>query len=140
MSRFGVELIGLEKALAIADRAKGRESILGRAVYGEASTILNESKRIVPVESGNLRASGRVEKPSVSPGKVSVEVSYGGAAAPYAWIVHEVPPDSGGRGGQGYKHKPGKTYKYLEIPAMAHKDKFVAAVKARVADMLLRGR
>jgi hypothetical protein len=32
------------------------------------------------------------------------------------------------------KHKPGKSYKFLEIPANAHRDKFVTNVKARIAD------
>jgi len=93
---------------------------------------LNESKKIVPVAFGVLKDSGRVELPQSTGTRTVVEVTYGGAAAGYALIVHEVPPNSGGRWGTGMKHKAGKTYKYLEIPANAHRDKFVRNVKERI--------
>jgi hypothetical protein len=105
-------------------------------MFAEATTILNESKKIVPVATGNLRASGRVERPVTGKGRASVEITYGGAAAPYALIVHEVPPNTGGRWGSGLTHAAGKSYKYLEIPVMAHKDKFVDGVRGRVNEML----
>lgn len=137
--RMGIELVGLEKVIKTTERIEGGEQILAQAMYAEATVILNESKRIVPVDTGNLRASGRVERPEVGNGKASVEISYGGAAAPYALIVHEVPPNSGGRWGTGMTHKAGQTFKYLEIPVMAHKDKFVDGVRDRVEE-LIQGR
>jgi len=132
----GIELKGMKKLIEITERVDGGEQILAQAMYAEATTILNESKKIVPVATGNLRASGRVERPVTGKGRASVEITYGGAAAPYALIVHEVPPNSGGRWGTGLTHAPGKSYKYLEIPVMAHKDKFVDGVRGRVNDML----
>lgn len=132
----GIELKGMKKLIEITERVDGGEQILAQAMYAEATTILNESKKIVPVATGNLRASGRVERPVTGKGRASVEITYGGAAAPYALIVHEVPPNSGGRWGTGLTHAAGKSYKYLEIPVMAHKDKFVDGVRGRVNDML----
>lgn len=137
--KMGIELVGLEKVIKTTQRIEGGEQVLAQAMYAEATVILNESKRIVPVDTGNLRASGRVERPAVGNGKASVEISYGGAAAPYALIVHEVPPNSGGRWGTGMTHKAGQTFKYLEIPVMAHKDKFVDGVRDRVEE-LIQGR
>lgn len=50
----------------------------------------------VPVDKGTLRNSGRVEGPNA---KDQVELSFGGAAAPYALIQHEVTT---------FKHKVGE--------------------------------
>ena len=46
----------------------------------------------VPVDTGALRASGRVTGPASSgaTGQATVELSFGGAAAPYALVQHEV--------------------------------------------------
>lgn len=137
--KIGVQLEGMDKLIKRMESLRDGERILGQAMYAEATTILNESKRIVPVATGNLRASGRVEAPQTGNGRAVVEITYGGAAAPYALIVHEVPPNSGGRWGTGMTHAAGKTYKYLEIPVMAHKDKFVDGVRDRIEEMLQEG-
>jgi hypothetical protein len=137
---FSVRLVGLDKVRKLAERDKGLRPIIERAVFMEANTVLNESKKIVPVAFGALKGSGRVEPPQSTGARTVVEVTYGGAAAPYALIVHEVPPGSGGRWGTGMKHKAGKTYKYLEIPANAHRDKFTRNVKERIAAYLRKQR
>jgi hypothetical protein len=137
--RIGVQLVGMDEVIDMTKRIDGGEAVLAQAMYAEATVILNESKRIVPVETGNLRASGRVERPKTSNGEASVEITYGGAAAPYALYVHEIPPNSGGRWGTGLTHAAGKSYKYLEMPVMAHKDKFVDGVRDRV-QALIEGR
>ena len=134
--KSGIELRGLKTLIQQMERTEGGEKILAQALDGEATVVLNESKKIVPVATGNLRASGRVERPITGNGKASVEITYGGIAAPYALIVHEVPTNSGGRWGTGMKHAAGKSYKYLEIPVMAHKKKFVDGVRGRIDDML----
>lgn len=140
MANFNVRLIGLNKVIALANKADGLGPVIQRAIHAEATTVLNESKRIVPVATGNLRASGKVENPQKLGTRYSIEVTYGGAAAPYALFVHEIPPNSGGRWGTGNKHGAGKTFKFLEIPANAHRDKFVTNVKARIADYLRRSK
>jgi hypothetical protein len=137
--KYGIELRGLDKVIKTTQRIEGGDAVLAQALYAEATTILNESKKIVPVATGNLRASGRVEPPVTGKGKASIEITYGGAAAPYALYVHEIPTNSGGRWGTGMSHASGKSFKYLEIPVMAHKDKFVEGVRARV-NQLLSGR
>ena len=101
MSKMSVRLVGVEKLVRLAERDKGLAPIIQRAVHAEASTVLNESKRIVPVANGDLRRSGKVEAPTTVGSRTSVEITYGGPAAPYALAVHEIPPNSGGRWGTG---------------------------------------
>jgi len=118
--QFTVKLDGLEDFENFAARAETVNKALSRAMFAEATTVLNESKKIVPVDLGTLKNSGKVKKPQVGKKGVSVDITYGGAAAPYALYVHE-DPDA--------QHDPGKTYKYLERPFLAHADKFARNVK-----------
>jgi len=125
-----VQLRGLDQLVQQIDRGIKPNQNLARAVYAEATTVLNESKKIVPVDDGFLKNSGKVEAPKISPKETSVEVTYGGAAAPYALYVHEDPEA---------QHAAGKTYKYLEIPAVAHSDKFARNVQERLVSYIRRG-
>lgn len=125
-----IEFQGLDEVSRVLGRARTAERVMARAVFSEAETVLNESKKIVPVDTGVLKNSGAVSPPQIEPGAVEVEITYGGAAAPYALYVHE-DPDA--------RHEPGKTYKYLEIPVMAHKDKFARNVKIRFISWLRTG-
>lgn len=128
--RLGVKMHGLSQLQKIAARGAAAQKPLLQAVYMEAQDVLRESKRIVPVDTGALKNSGRVEKPSVSARGVSVEITYGGAAAPYALYVHE-DPDA--------QHAAGKTYKFLEIPAMQRAPIFTRNVKERFVTYIRRG-
>lgn len=134
-----VTLEGEEKIIEAAQRMTKVGPVLERAMFAEANTVLNESKRIVPVATGNLRSSGKVENPVSTGSTTEVEITYGGAAAPYALYVHEIPPNSGGRWGTGNQHASGKSFKYLEIPVNAHRDRFVNNVLARIAGYLRQG-
>lgn len=118
--RFTIDFDGLDNLESIVARANKGEKVIARAMHAEATTVLNESKRIVPVDLGTLKNSGKVSRPKVTPQLVEVDITYGGAAAPYALYVHE-DPDA--------RHDPGKTYKYLERPFMAQADKFGRNVK-----------
>jgi hypothetical protein len=125
MSRVtGVDLVGDEKLAALFAKAKsaGMLKALGKATYATGSNVLNKSQKIVPVDVGTLKNSGAVSKPKETPTGVEVEISYGGKARSYAFIVHEDP---------SAQHKDGKTYHYLKIPVDAARDKFVTDVKKR---------
>lgn len=97
---------------------------LGQALYMEAEKIMTESVKIVPVDWGTLKGSRFVRQPVREGRTVVVVLGYGGAAAPYAWAVHENPRSgrTGGVGPQGqhYKHwaRTGE-WKFLEKPALA---------------------
>jgi hypothetical protein len=113
----------------------GRAASLGlvkefeQALYGTANEVLNQSKKIVPVDLGALKDSGKVEKPKRSTTGVSVEITYGGTAAPYALYVHEDP---------SAQHKSGKTYHFLKIPVDAARVTFVSDLKKRFITYLRR--
>lgn len=79
---------------------------LAAALYLEAELIMTDSKtNYVPVDTGMLKGSGTVLKPEIKGKTVSVTLGYGGAAAPYAAVVHEYPP-SYGQGKSKYLQKP----------------------------------
>jgi hypothetical protein len=126
-----VQLIGLDRLANKMKRAGAPPTYLAQAVFAEATTVLNEAKKITPIDFGALRSSGKVEPPKITPREVSVEVTFGGAAAPYALYVHE---DTRPKNWS----VPGTGPKFLEIPAEQHAPKFAEAVKRRM-DEHLRG-
>ena len=87
-------------------RAREAPKALAGALFLEAERIMGKSKRLVPVDTGALRASGHVQTPVIVGKKVSVTLGYGGAAVPYAVIVHERPA----------RHNAPTQFKYLEMP------------------------
>lgn len=121
-----VEFQNLDKLQKLFENAttSGTMNDLKQAMKGTAEAVLNESKKIVPWDTGTLKDSGRVEDPVVDSNGIEVEISYGGAASKYAGIVHE---------NMNARHKDGTSAKYLEIPVMAAQDTFVKDVMARYA-------
>jgi hypothetical protein len=107
LDSFIARLAGAAVAVPVAAKAA--------AVEG-AHDILKDSQAEVPVDSGALKASGRVEVTSDG-----AEVVYGGPGAPYAAVVHEVNPE----------HK-----KFLERPALEHERDVEATVAAAVQKAL----
>lgn len=87
----------------------------------EAEQIMTRSKQeFVPVDVGTLRGSGTVLD-AVRKGKdVSVTMTFGGAAAPYAAAVHEHPSPQSPPSWQGrtieFKGTPQAGPKYLHRP------------------------
>jgi len=100
-----------------------------QAMFATANEVLNQSKKIVPVDLGALKDSGKVEKPKRSTTGVSVEITYGGTSAPYALYVHEDP---------SAQHKPGKSYHFLKTPVDAARTTFVNDLKKRFISYLRR--
>ena len=96
---------------------------VSRALYSEAELIMARSKRdFVPVVSGNLRASGFVQRPRVMHDAITVEMGYGGPAATYALSVHEAPPTHG-QGKSGYLSKPLNAHSYDLLARLSKKIK-----------------
>jgi hypothetical protein len=63
-----------------------------RAIGEEIMTDVKDARpgHGVPVDKGILRSTGRVEGPTGPAAKPLVELSFGGAAAKYALVQHEV--------------------------------------------------
>lgn len=87
MTTQHIELDGMDRVLrllVLGGAAAVRE--VGKALYWEANEAFNKSQGLVPVATGRLKSSGRVEMPKQEAGGVSVEIAYG---TPYALAVHE---------------------------------------------------
>jgi hypothetical protein len=82
------------------------------ALREEAEAILAEALRLCPVETGALRASGKIDGPTWSGGgDCTVPFSFGGGPVDYALLQHETPPPI-------YTHEPPTRDKFLEIPLL----------------------
>ena len=112
------------------------------ALYIEAQVIMTTSKRLCPVapDGGILRSSGTVHKPVNAKGRISVTMSYGGAAQAYAIAVHEHPSEfsppswiAAEANGRGINWSvDGTGPKYLEIPINDTLPYLAANVAARI--------
>ena len=104
----------------------------GIALQQEADAILDASQPLVPVDTGSLKASGKVDTISIAGPVVSTAVRYGGTAGVqgrvperYAWIVHE---DTTKRHSIGQSH-------YLSQPTFAA----TQGMLARIAEQIRNG-
>lgn len=106
------------------------ETAIQSALYKEGLRIMAVSQGEVPVDTGNLRASGHVALPEVAGGKVSVQMGYGGSAGSqsgkvgYAVYVHE---------DMDAHHPTGKA-KYLEDPMKAAESGFAGRIARDIKD------
>lgn len=112
------------RGLVVAHEA-ARKALAG-ALFIEANNVMNESKEIVPVDTGYLRASGYVDLPREGPGGINVEMGY---TAPYAIYVHE---------NLNARHAPGKQAKFLEQPLMKAQEGMPERVAAHIQRALKR--
>lgn len=108
MPKYGIEVEAKELARLLMLGGKNAGKALGQALYREGAIIFEESQDEVPIDTGNLRASGKLGVPEVQGNEVVVEISYGGASADYALAVHE---------DLERNYRNGKKAKYLEDPA-----------------------
>lgn len=107
---FEFTLDGDEELTAVLRQAhKDSPLAVAQAIWEEANLIFAKSQVLVPVDTGALRGSGGVSAPQQSAQGYFVDVFYGGPAAPYALMVHEIL--------ENY-HNPPTQAKYLEQPFM----------------------
>jgi len=138
---MSVDLYGADDLLEKFARM-GRDStaVIGRLLYFYANDVFNRSQYLVPVDTGALRSSGRVEAPVLEGFAVVVSIKYGGAAAPYALWVHEVPPPEDANPGERTAyHLPPTQWKYLEQPLLETLDDFRVEFR-RTVERLVEGR
>jgi hypothetical protein len=89
------------------------------SLYRSAESIMRVSKdQYVPIDTGNLKATGHVELPVAENNSVLVVMGYGGPAGcqpgvnkdvGYAVYVHEIQKN----------YRNGRQWKYLEVPLKA---------------------
>lgn len=125
---MNIEFTGDDIVAAVTDAInKGMASVVGPLMM-EAEEIRGRSMEIVPVDQGDLRASALEVgiEPSVTPGEVKVTFGYGGPGIGYAVVQHETPPDV-------FSHAPGRSWKYLEQPALQAAQTMGPRLAARIA-------
>lgn len=138
---FSVDLYGATDLLdKMVRMERDAPAVLGRLMYMYANDVFNRSQYLVPVDTGALRSSGRVEAPVLEGFQVVVSIKYGGAAAPYALWVHEVPPpEESVAGERSAYHLPPTQWKYLEEPLMETIEDFKVEFR-RTVERLVQGR
>lgn len=123
---------------------KEKPQTLGRAVeavlFEEASELITEAKREVPVDEGTLKNSGHVQLPEVEDGTITVQCGFGGPAGTgnlgsknaedvgYAVYVHE----------DLHAHHNVGNAKYLENPLNRRKNSMVGRMIQRIRARLKR--
>lgn len=132
----------------------GRKVIEGASagLYEAGTIIMASSQVLVPVDTGTLKRSGRVEEPVLSDDGDSIEVvvGYGYGEAYQAKAQGDGDEDVGpGYGvyvhervvtasGHVVRHDPPTQAKYLSVPAKAVEPEFEGIIEANVK-MRLRG-
>ena len=114
---------------ALKNAGNDAPQLLSQALYEEAQVAFSESQILTPIKTGALRGSGTVHTPVRQYNRVSVAITYGGPAAPYALWVHEI-----GR----YKHYPPTRSKYLQIPVEQRKEFLTRNLATRINHMMRR--
>ena len=119
------DIVALAKALN--EIPSNMPELLDKALYEEANVIFNESQKIVPVDTGALRASGMVHAPKKEHNRTSVRVTYGGPAASYALYVHE---------NLYARHASPTQAKYLETPLYRQVPVIIKNLAIRITHMM----
>ena len=130
-SSFTLDLFG-DKELVNALKAGEEDTpqAIAQAIYEEANVIFAKSQVLVPVDTGVLRGSGGVSAPQMGKTGYFVDIFYGGPAASYALLVHEI---------IGNYHNPPTQAKYLEQPVMEAMSTIQQNIKGRIIDIIEKG-
>ena len=90
MAKVTFALNGIDTIRARIERAiANAQPEVADALRLFAESIMKESKRRVPVKTGALMNTGKVQEPEVSGSQVTVTLGYGDETVGYALAVHE---------------------------------------------------
>ena len=103
--RVHASVTGVDAVMRSFGRKKAKAKVtIEEAMARQAQVVLDRSLGYVPVQTGTLRRSGRIEKSGRGTYFV-IQVKYGGRGIPYAVYVHENPFS---------RHASPTCYKFLE--------------------------
>lgn len=114
-----------------ASKVVANIGLLMRGIPAEAAAALSHEAEetmaiskssYVPVDTGALRASGHVQRPTVGSREITVTMGYGGPGADYAIYVHENPTAH---------HEVGQ-WKYLEQPVTERSNGMLGRIAERI--------
>jgi len=122
-----IALIGMKAVRASMKEASNLcRGAVGAALYQEGLGIMMGALRLVPVDTGRLRATGYVAPPKEGPGGPTVELGFG---TKYAVYVHER---------TDLNHPVGEA-KYLQTPLEKAKSGYVRRIAMRARDNIKSG-
>lgn len=111
------EVSGVSNLIRVGARHANETAYgLARGIVKAAKFLLGKSRELVPYDTWKLHNTSRVKESGRGMTKTA-EVIYD---QPYAVYQHENP---------NYKHKSGRTYKYLERPARQYRSEMRDMVK-----------
>lgn len=125
-ANFRVQLIGADKMkAALIKAATVSDKVSAQATQEIANKVYKESQTLVPVDTGQLKSSGRVQ-PARGPGKTGGhQVVY---ETPYAVFVHER---------LDQHHDAPTQAKFLEQPFLAHQQELEKILAQRMHEVFL---
>ena len=131
------KLTGVNKMQTVIKRIQNKlNKDFDDVMAKEAKAILKDSKdNFVPIDSGDLKRTGRVGKVKTIQKEKVVDIRFGGPKAPYSLVIHEWPNVQGPPTWQGKKihfKTPGRGPKYLQKPLF----KAIAGMNKRMAEGL----
>lgn len=119
--KVNVSLKGVDTVLRNLKKEKERRGkALTRGIKKAAAFLLRESKKVVPVDTGELRRSGFWRIRWAGTMRAEAVIGY---TKEYAIWVHER---------LDLRHKPGKIAKFLEVPAKRFGKKMQDIIAAEV--------
>ena len=136
MPTFSCKIEGIDKLKEklIQNAPKARQAVKA-TLYQFANEVMTESLNRVPVLTGALMGTGKVQEPEEDGSSVSIKLGYGDESVGYAIYVHEAlegahPPSPDwswtkkvAAGGQIDWTRPGSGPKFLEGPLHEKQDK-----------------
>lgn len=129
---YQIELVGIDTLIRTLAVGKSNTVLaLTQALQEEANLAFRMSQLEVPYRYGILKGSGRVSTPKVSGGQVVVDISYGGAARAYAYIMHR-----GIMHGKPINYRGGKKSHYLSDPVQRAAAGSSDRIEKRIARIL----
>lgn len=85
-----LKITGVEQTLKAMGRASVEDAVrVDDGLKSCAGVVLRKSLTLAPIDTGDLRASGRVAGNGKRGLGAEYTVSYGGPLAPHAFVVHE---------------------------------------------------
>lgn len=105
-------------------------TLVAAALYQFAEEVMADSKQVVPVLTGALMNTGKVEAPVDDGRLITVMLGYGDESTPYALYVHEELQSPSGNPINWTR--PGSGPKYLSNPLQAKQDELPGRVRDAV--------
>ena len=133
-ANISFEILGLDR---LKQRFQAAAPGIRQEVKSElmvfAEEVMAASKLIVPVDTGALMNTGKVQPPVATDDEVSVTLGYGDESVGYALYVHEEMASP--KGNPIVWTRPGSGPKYLENPLRERQDK----LPGRITEAVKRG-